>query len=63
MTAKKCDRCGAFYEKEKQIPSALLLCCTDRGNGSISKNIKDLCPACYKELKEWFGEDKNKKSD
>ena len=51
--AYKCDRCGEFYEPQKQ----------EKGNLGIYEIIspvdllpdeKDICPACRKELAEWW---------
>lgn len=49
--AYKCDRCGEFYEPQEQ----------EKGDFGIyeigeffAPNEKDICPACRKELAEWW---------
>lgn len=43
--AKKCDRCGRFYDPYK----AKYVLITNNFN-----NIKDLCPVCNKALESWL---------
>lgn len=43
--AKKCDRCGSFYESYK----AKYLLVTNNFN-----DFKDLCPVCNNELERWL---------
>ena len=43
--AKKCDRCGAFYEDQQKVQFIV--------TNSAFFNYCDLCPKCSKELVEW----------
>lgn len=49
MKAKKCDRCGEFYELENDCRVSLI-------NQTISGFPKtmDLCPDCYEELNRYL---------
>lgn len=66
MNAKKCDRCGAFYERytREAQPSdsdkiKKLLSLKRNGfmitqdTGYCSENI-DLCPECFEKLLKWI---------
>lgn len=44
--AKKCDRCGAFYEEKHQMFFVI-------ENNGITIKMKDLCDKCEKELIDW----------
>lgn len=73
--AKKCDRCGRYYDKnEIDIPDALI----GRKNMSAgSKPVKislktetggvgaiaDMCDICFKELFEWIGYEQSKQPE
>lgn len=60
MNAKKCDRCGAYYDENKMyketnlIPGSVLigmsLLCRDSRYG----NEYDLCDSCLTDLKEFL---------
>ena len=61
--AKKCDRCGALYEKEFiDIPPDINSVCAIgfvRENSHSDKIIvayRDLCPVCLLSFKSWFTE-------
>ena len=52
MNAKKCDRCGAFYEGDggyKKAGDLRLI-----RNGCFNDDYIDLCPTCSRSLLEWF---------
>ena len=52
MNAKKCDRCGAYYEIKQKAGIVRY------SNAGVCvawlSAIKDLCPSCYAELKDWL---------
>lgn len=52
MNAKKCDRCGVFYEGDggykKEFDVGLIR------NGYFNVYYLDLCPTCKLSLLEWF---------
>ena len=49
--AKKCDRCGAFYEKSNPGGG----CIEHAENKMCSSTMKaDLCPWCYSKLTRWL---------
>lgn len=50
MNAKKCDRCGSYYDKNNNPTFAL------RKNQSLNDfpKIIDLCKKCTDELEEWL---------
>lgn len=56
MIARKCDRCGKYYDDEFSIdnPNAVMLCSMKPGSKTAldykSKNIFDLCPFCMLKL-------------
>lgn len=60
MDAKKCDRCGAFYEKEKEHSNGGMF--FDKiykinsyiSNGSNLCAVFDLCPDCRKAFEEFM---------
>ena len=63
--AFKCDRCGSYFGiAYGQVDSddTILFLCSSR---TRMPSDMDLCPACYKELVDWFkkvnskGESKN----
>lgn len=45
--AKKCDRCGEFYNNEPR-PSFIII------KNTYSFPCIDLCPKCIEELKKWL---------
>lgn len=51
--AKKCDRCGAFYDRCARPDSDFLLSkyCSNRKDAS---KIVDLCPTCSELLDLWM---------
>lgn len=52
MNAKKCDRCGVFYEGDggyKKEGDVRLI-----RNGYLNYYCLDLCPTCKRSLLEWF---------
>lgn len=61
MNAKKCDRCGAFYETGQK---AGIVRYSNIGVYSVWLSvIKDLCPSCYAELKDWFNASKEREEN
>lgn len=65
--AKKCDRCGQYYDKnEIGIPDALIgrmnqsasstpskiIVKTDSGSAGV---VADMCDTCFEELFDWIG--------
>lgn len=52
--AYKCDRCGEFYEPQKQEKGDIGIYEIISTMGLIEPNEKDICPACQKELAEWW---------
>jgi hypothetical protein len=59
--AKKCDRCGAFYEVEsmsaiEEATKSILMVFESPQKEFIRKigTLLDLCSDCEKELTEWF---------
>ena len=52
MQAKKCDRCGVFYEAEKSKSKLTLI----KHSNTKSQYIKsvDLCLSCEASLVVWF---------
>ena len=65
MMAKKCDRCGKlheFYRGSKEFKGGEnrnLFIDRDTDNKYWSRNAKDLCPECMRELVDWFEEGKH----
>lgn len=59
MTAKKCDRCGKFYEEynvandEKNVNTIRTYNC-EIDKGVYSHGPYDLCPECSKQLVDWL---------
>ncbi len=53
--AKKCDRCGAFYEhkKEKALYSILA---RDTAKAYNKTSSVDLCPGCIEKFDKWLRE-------
>ena len=52
--AYKCDRCGEFYEPQKQEKGDFGLYELISTGGLLTPNEKDICPTCRKELAEWW---------
>lgn len=50
MNAKKCDRCGKFYEIDERDYTHIIVAKRYRDDG----NCYDVCPDCMKEFKTWF---------
>lgn len=74
MNAKKCDRCGRFYEeygdyladgKNYDIEkSSMIRVGTETITGKfICENHFDLCPKCMSELNEFLGYEKPEKQE
>ena len=66
MNAKKCDRCGEFYdiykgikfeEKTSQDTFNRLVICEDKLIAGCASKGFDLCPACMKSLILWIKRD------
>lgn len=55
MKAFKCDRCGNLYENYSEKAKPFYI--------TTSYCTLDLCPECNKELKDWFAEKENEKSE
>ena len=60
MTAKKCDRCGTFYEEYTNNKSGRFTLNVISEDSYWSHSPYDICPLCLDELMKWF---KNKKED
>ena len=56
MNAKKCDRCGKFYENKDEIKPVELFV---RGQEKSYRKLSsvDLCPTCRKDLLRWLKND------
>lgn len=52
--AYKCDRCGEFYEPQKQEKGYFDIYEVITTGGHLEHDKKDICPACQKELAEWL---------
>ena len=64
MKAKKCDRCGSFYEPygKMQNPknaSGIMLINIDENGKYWVNPITDMCPDCMKQLYDFLGGVKN----
>lgn len=55
MKARKCDRCGGFYDytRKRDVTLNFLTECNGPKTDRMSKKI-DLCPKCQKKLIEWY---------
>lgn len=58
MNAKKCDRCGKFYDyyngnKNKESANAIKFVENAR-DGVYGCSLYDLCPECMSKLQEWL---------
>lgn len=56
MNAKKCDRCGAFYESygnRKQANVIKVINADIYGNCPCDKTY-DICPGCMEKFETWF---------
>ena len=59
--AKKCDRCGVFYEERQltameSLAESLKAICMTQAERKLEMAIGislDLCPCCSKSLKKW----------
>lgn len=60
MTAKKCDRCGTFYEEYTNNKSGRFTLNVISEDSYWSHSPYDICPSCLDELMKWF---KNKKEN
>lgn len=50
----KCNRCGVFYEPQEQKTGDLDISEVISTWGHLEHDKKDICPACRKELAEWW---------
>lgn len=63
MNARKCDRCGKFYEKYgiksgcSNKPNGILYATLYDDHTYYSSKSFDLCPECMDELKKWISEE------
>lgn len=53
MNAKKCDRCGKFYEHYNGDD---IIMSHNFFKAVYGKRTYDLCPECMEKLREWFKE-------
>lgn len=60
-TAKKCDRCGGFYEEGTTNPIENLRNIMSPPSHVYFAivTIADFCPECKRQLKKWLSEGKN----
>ena len=58
--AKKCDRCGKFYETREIEPDIRILI-YKHGYGAAHAAYADHCDDCQKELESFIGYSKSKK--
>lgn len=56
MDAKKCDRCGAFYEKygSKKQATEIKIINGDDNNRCACDRSYELCPECMREVETWI---------
>lgn len=58
MDAKKCDRCGKFYDeynvKDEQSPNSFRLLRKTENRVNYKLDEYDLCPECMAKLQEWL---------
>lgn len=56
MDAKKCDRCGAFYEKygNKKQANIIKVLYGDYGGYCPCDRTIELCPECMKGFEKWY---------
>lgn len=59
--AKKCDRCGKFYDAYEPINDASGFRFINSWNGAL-QGIYDLCPDCMEELTKWLTNPKEEKN-
>lgn len=52
--AYKCDRCGEYYEQRKEEKGDFGIFEIISTAGILAPDEKDMCPACQKELAEWW---------
>lgn len=62
MNARKCDRCGKFYEEygteyESKESDTVLFVNTSSSITYTTQKEFNLCPECMDELKKWIGEE------
>ena len=67
MIAKKCDRCGTFYEeynikKSSKCINGLMLLNIDSQQSYFTHGPYDICPKCTEEFMKWF-EKENKNAE
>lgn len=65
MNAKKCDRCGKFYDEynneiETESPNYLQLCQENMNKQRYVEEEYDLCLECMAKLQKWL---KGEKTD
>ena len=58
MNAKKCDRCGKFYDvygesNDKGNPNSILFASVDTQGRYFSYNYIEFCPECINKIKEF----------
>lgn len=63
MNARKCDRCGEFYEEYateygSKESDTVLFVNTCSSITYITQKEFNLCKKCMSELKKWMGEEK-----
>ena len=56
-SAKRCDRCGAFY---KPCSSSRVVCVYFEGTTAQTKYSGDICPKCAKKYEKWWTKQKRK---
>ncbi len=68
--AKKCDRCGGFFEIKYKthlddfaLDLGMALGFKQQSMMEQFSNCFDFCPKCYESLKEWFNEGRKQKNE
>ena len=62
-TAKKCDRCGLYYDEYNVNDNAekingINILIIDSDNRYFTHGPHDLCPACSNQFMKWFKKEK-----
>lgn len=60
MIAKKCDRCGKFYDSDS-IKTNCTGIITGQSDNTNDREFYDLCSDCFVDFKEWINNPNNRR--